>query len=543
MQDVLKLVMEEARAMWRFRWRALAAAWAFCVLGWLVVLILPDHYEATARVFVDPSTALRPVIQGLAVEQDVNAELNFVRQSLLSDAQLERVMQQTGLGEGVTTPQKKDRAIKDLRDRIEITVMTNVAPGVEPTAASSKIYTISYRDDERNRSLQVVDILLKSFMDRTRTGKQQASAEAQRFLQDQIHDDEQRLAEAEQRLADFKKKNVGLVPGEQQGDYFTRLQNEIDAEKKAQETLNLAISRRDALTRQLHGEAPIAASGGIPATPSQSGAAGAASGGDTLTRINETQAKLDELLLRFTDKHPDVVALRETLSELKARRARELEALRRGDPNAAAVTGASANPVYQQIQLSLNQAEVEIAAARAELNDHHDKVADLRRMVDTMPQVEAEYARLNRDYAVTKEQYTKLVERLEQARLAEEAEATGAVRFEVIDPPTAPFKPVFPPRLLLLGAVLLAGLAAGGALAYLFNLLVPVFSSTRALEQTTGLRVLGAVSLSRSDAEAAQLRNGYLRYSAAAALLAATFVAVVLIGHYFSPLGARLLHG
>ena len=89
--------------------------------------------------------------------------------------------------------------------------------------------------------------------------------------------------------------------------------------------------------------------------------------------------------------------------------------------------------VYQSIQLALNTADVEIAGLRGELGDHQQKVSELRRMVDTMPQVEAEFARLNRDYAVNKAQYTALVDRLEKARLGGEADATGSVRFEIID--------------------------------------------------------------------------------------------------------------
>src|SRR5690606_37232984 len=208
--------------------------------------------------------------------------------------------------------------------------------------------------------------------------------------------------EAEGRLAEFKKRNVGMMPGEQ-GDYFSRLQGEMDAVRKAQAALGVATSRRDELQRQLSGESPFVASGGVTAAAARAG------GGDTASRIQDTQAKLEDLLLRFTDRHPDVVATRETLEQLKARHREEIEALQRGDRSVAASAGASANPVYQSIHLSLNQTEVEIAALRGELADGQRKVAQLRQMVDTVPEVEAEFARLNRDYDVTRAQYTALV--------------------------------------------------------------------------------------------------------------------------------------
>lgn len=537
MQEVINQVLDEIRGAWRFRRVALLIAWTICLGGWAFVLMMPNQYEASARVFVDPTTALRPVIQGIAVEQDLNAELNLVRQALLSEVHLQKVVDATNLGLNVVSPAQKERVIRELRGRIDVGVKGAAAPGTEQSNQNpSKIYTIHYQDFSRDRALKVVDILLNNFMEGTLGGKRQGAQQAQKFLEEQIRDYEKRLGDAEQQLAEFKKRNVGMVPGEQHGDYFSRLQAEMDAVKTAQTTLNAALIKRDALDKQLRGEAPIAA-----ATGSQNSNSGQGAGaGDTLSRIKEAQARLDDLLLKFTEKHPDVIAMRRTLEELKQRRLSEMEALRRGDPNAAALSGASTNPVYQNIQLSLNQVEVEIAAARAALTDHQQKVVDQRRFVDSMPLVEAEYARLNRDYSVTKAQYTALAERLEKARVGDEAEASGSVRFEIIDPPAAPFKPVAPQRLLLLAGVLMAGIGAGIGIAYLINLLKPVFYNAKVLAEVTGLTVFGSVTASRSDDEKKNLRAAYIRYSALSTLLLAAFVVALFAGIRYAPLFPRV---
>jgi polysaccharide chain length determinant protein (PEP-CTERM system associated) len=255
-----------------------------------------------------------------------------------------------------------------------------------------------------------------------------------------------------------------------------------------------------------------------------------------LSRIKETQARLDELLLRFTDKHPDVIATRETLERLKKRRQDEIEALRRGDPNAAATSGASANPVYQSIQLALNQTDVEVAALRRELADHQKNVADLRKMLDTMPQVEAEYARLNRDSDVTKANYTALVERLEKSRLGEEATTSGSVRFDVIEPPNAEFKPVSPKRSIMVVGILAAALGVGAGVAYLMLQLKPTFTSARGLASATGLQVLGVISMSWLEKDRVAVRRSYYRYGFAVAGL--FVVAVVVL--QLSRMGIRL---
>jgi polysaccharide chain length determinant protein (PEP-CTERM system associated) len=447
-------------------------------------------YEARATVFVDTRTALRPVLQGLAVEQDVDAELNFVRQSLLGAPQLDTIAHDVRLlGPELTDVRERVRVIDDLRDHIAITVTS--ASSREGDRDAGSIYGIVYQDRDRDRSLKVVGALLNTLIVHTLGGKRQGSQDAQKFLETQIKDYETRLRAAEDRLAEFKKQNVGAMPTEQ-GGYFARLQTEMDAVKTAQTSLSVALSRRDELSRQLHGESTVtAASGAVPLLGTAAHPSGA---GDTLSRIRETQQRLDELLLNYTDKHPDVIAARQTLAELNERREAELDALRRGDVSAVANSGAGANPVYQSIQVALNQADVEIATLRRQLGDHQSRVADLRRALDTMPKVEADYAQLNRDYDVNKTQYTGLLTQLEKAKLGQEADTSGSVRFEIVEPPNAEYRPVSPRRVLLVLAVFALAIAIGAGLAYLLQILRPVFWSVRTLTENTGATVLGAVS-------------------------------------------------
>ncbi len=82
MTPALDHVFDEVRGAWRFRWVALITAFIVALIGWAVVFALPDRYEADARVFVDTRTALKPALQGLTIDQNVDAQINYVRQSL-----------------------------------------------------------------------------------------------------------------------------------------------------------------------------------------------------------------------------------------------------------------------------------------------------------------------------------------------------------------------------------------------------------------------------------------------------------------------------
>src|SRR3984885_4084267 len=280
MKQELDQVLEEVRSAWRFRWVALAAASIACVIGWLVVFALPDRYEAEARVFVDTRTALKPALQGLTTDQNVDAQINYVRQSLLEGPQLLQIAKETGvLPDTVTDERMRARILDLLSDRIALTVVSAGSQGDERSTAGT-IYSFHYTDASRERALRVVESLLTTFVEQTLGGKREGSEHAQKFLETQIKDYEQRLSAAEDRLAAFKKKNVGLMPSEQ-GGFFTQLQNEVDAGKKAETDLSIAMSRRDELAKQLHGDKAISAAG---ASSGVVGPRGVTSGGDTLSR-------------------------------------------------------------------------------------------------------------------------------------------------------------------------------------------------------------------------------------------------------------------
>lgn len=511
----ITLLLEHIQGAWRFRRVAIVVAWGICFAGWAAVLTLPDSYEASARVFVDTHTRIGEVTQGLVVASNIDTQIQRVRQALLGGPELEKVVQASYPEYASATPQRRQALISSLRDRIE---MTASAARDNSTAG---VYTISFRDASRENSLAVVRLLLNVFVEGSLGGSREGSQQAQKFLVDQIADYERRLSTAENRLADFKKQNVGMMPGAQ-GDYFTRLQTEMNTVQKARQDLGVAQRRRDELARQLSGEQVVGGPAGVPGTTGTP-----AVGADTASRIRETQGRIDELLLQFTEKHPDIIALRQTLADLKARQQAEIDAVRRGDPAAIAQLGVNANPVFQSIRLQLNQADVDLASLRATISDGEARIDSLRKLVNTAPEVEAEFSRLNRDYEVTSAQYRALVERLERTRLADQADATGSITFEVIDPPAAGFMPVAPNRPRLILIILVAGLALGGGVAYLLHELRPVFSSVRQLHEVTGIPVLGVVNMTWLARHRAFARRRTLVY--ASMILALVAIAVVML--------------
>jgi polysaccharide chain length determinant protein (PEP-CTERM system associated) len=346
------------------------------------------------------------------------------------------------------------------------------------------------------------------------------SENAQKFLQDQIRQYESRLTTAENRLADFKRENVKFMP-DQTGDYFSRLQSAETALQATIGKLNVATQRRAELERQIEGEEPVF---GIMTSTSSSSSAG----GPTSAKLRELEQQLAELRLQYTDKHPRIGQILDTIDMLEKQAASEAR-----DRAAAASARPleqnplDLNPVYQTMRIQLSSVVVEIASLRAEQSQEQQEVARLRTMVDTIPQVEAELKRLNRDYEVVAAKHRQLVQQLETATIGDDASRTmDDVQFRIIEPPFSDETPVGPNRPFLLFAVLVIAVGFGGLSAMVRNQLDPVFIGNRSVLDALGIPVLASVSLIQSKAELRSERRGRRAVQTAAASLLIVFVAI-----------------
>ena len=167
-------------------------------------------------------------------------------------------------------------------------------------------------------------------------------------------------------------------------------------------------------------------------------------------------------------------------------------------------------------------------------------VADLRSRVNSIPEVEAELARLNRDYEVNKQQYDTLLQRLESAKISQSADQnTENVKFRIIEPPTMPVKPSGPIRPLLNTMVLLAALAGGIGLAVLLTQLHPTFTTREVLQKIAGIPVLGPLSLAFQNEFVPWYRRQSTLIGASAALLLVVYVLNIVLTE---PLRSALRH-
>lgn len=476
MSELLRQLQAFLWGAWRFRWPAIVTMWGIAIAGWVGVALIPNTYTSHARLYVDSDSLLKPLLNGLAVGTDVQGEVAVMSRILLSRPNMEKVARISGLDRRASTAAQKQAVVDSLLKRME----------VQPS--SDNIYSIVFTDPDRFMAQKVVQTVLSAFVEDALGVKRADADEAQRFLEQQIKEYEQKLHDAEDKLADFKRRNVGLMPSDS-GDYYRRLQAAIDRESAVRSDYDLAVARRDELNRQLAGEEPT-----FGLAPSQGEAGGVATSVDAQLAL--ARNKLDALLLEYTEKHPEVIAARETVARLGRQQAEEAAIQRKNGGLTGNTNPLNINPVYQSMRIALSQAQVQVIELRDKLGAAQREVAQLRTMVNTVPEVEANLAQLNRDYEVNRAQHQALLQRLESARLSDQAnQSKDRVRFRVIEPPTLSLDATAPNRMLFNTGVLLLALLGGIALGSALDQMRPVFSRRSQLADVTSVRVLGAVSL------------------------------------------------
>ena len=117
MQNIVGSLKAELRSAWRYRWHALAVAWAVCMLGWLAVYLTPDTYEARARFYLDTSSALAPFVKDLSVGMDVDQQVDMVKQVVLGREALLNVARETDLDVAGQLPPMRLRLCSKLERR------------------------------------------------------------------------------------------------------------------------------------------------------------------------------------------------------------------------------------------------------------------------------------------------------------------------------------------------------------------------------------------------------------------------------------------
>ena len=501
MHEIVDQILGYIRAAWRYRWYAVGVAWAIAVGGWVFVYTMPDRYEATARVYVDTQSVLRPLLAGLTVQPNIEQMVTMMSRTLISRPNLEKVIRMADLDIKLKTTEDREALIARLGRDLQIR-----------NAGRENLYTIAFAENNPQEAKRVVQSLLTIFVEGSLGDKRKDSDSARRFLDEQLKAYSDKLIAAESAFTEFKRKNVGLMAGRGGGgqDYYGRLGEAQSAVNQAELELKEAENARDALKKQLSGDEALPSLLDDKKGGSAQGSAQEPSNPEIDARITALEQKMDALRLSYTDRHPDIVGIQRIIVQLKEQKKAEAKTQKALPP---AMQAQNANPFQQQLSLSLASAEANVASMKARVAEYKRRLEGLKAAVNAQPQVEAEYVQLTRDYEVTKANYERLLTRREQAQMSGEMESNASVMdFRVIDPPTVPSTPNAPNRQLLITMVMLLALGAGIGVAFVLSQIRPTFSDEKRLRELSGLPVFGTVAMAWTDVQRGKRRKGLIAF-------------------------------
>jgi capsular polysaccharide biosynthesis protein len=163
--------------------------------------------------------------------------------------------------------------------------------------------------------------------------------------------------------------------------------------------------------------------------------------------------------------------------------------------------------------------------------EHSKRYEELKAAIIAAPEVDVEYAHLNRDYEMARSTYTSMLSRREVARISDKMETTAPVtNFRVVDPPRVAPRPKSPNRPRLNSMVLMVALGGGVALAYLLSQLMPTIRDERRLREVSGVQVLATVLRDWTDAEKRQRIRGVVAFVMCFVTLLSMYAAITFTG-------------
>ena len=485
-------IYEEVRialhGVWHRRWLAIVIAWLVCLLGWLVVAMVPNSYESKSRLYVQMDDVLADQI-GIG-QGDRKRDMDRVRQTLTSALNLEKVIRSTKLGDSIHSDKAMEASVLSLGRQIKVVNGQDAVFEISATSGDGGL------NDLQNAKLaqDIVQKMIDLFREENLSGGRGEMSNTLAFMDSQLADKQKDLEAAEQKRQQFEAKNADVIPTVGGLGVSGRIIATRDELRGIDADLSAAQSALAAINGQL---------AGTPQTIAVNGSVGGARGA-----LAQAQGDLASMRARgLTDEHPDVITLKNQIASLS--RAAAAEA-------AHGTVSGTPNPAYSSLISIRTDRQASIASLSARKAALQSELTQLGAKQYAEPAVAAEAARIGRDYEVLKAGYDKLLKDREALRLRGQVDnERNSIKFEVVDPPSTPRSPIAPNRPLLLLLVLVIGVGAGGGAAFALGQMRSNFATVGQLERATGMPVIGSISQTLTRAARAQ-RVRHLQYFAGA---------------------------
>ena len=448
-------------------------------------LYLPDLYRSTALVVVE-----RPISESVVrtpVSGELESRLYVIKQEILSRDRLIGLIERFDL-----YPELRQRAsVEDVLAQARNDIAVQPA-GPEQVSGRVKTvsFTLSYTGDTRESVADVTNAVAAFYVQQNQQMRSDEAIRTMEFLRQQLNEAKAQLDRHDSDMRAFTSRYTGELPQQVGVNLATLERLNTQLRLNGEQQIRI-IEQRDKLLDGLRDPIVISRAAG--------GAEISAEGIERLKKIDDVKKQLLEAEGQFTDRHPDVVRLREQLSVLERdhKQAEAEETRQREEAEAAARTAAAADPNVPPPQVrrrTLENLDAELERLRQEQIGIRQTITSFEQRLESSPQRQQDYALITRDYTSAKDQYDSLMKRYDEAQLTASMESDRAGEtFRVLEPALPPEGPAAPNRFRLLIMGLLMAAAAAAAAVILREQFDTAFHSVEDVRDYTAVPVLVSI--------------------------------------------------
>ncbi len=491
----------------RRRWHFLLPFFAGWLLVWGISWFLPSLYRSGTLILVEqPSVPEKFVVSN--IDSDNQRQLDSITQQILSRTRLLQIIDRLNLYANDRKRKNEDEIVDEMRKDIDI----ELSHGDDKKLTAFNIY---YQSRDPRMAQQATNELANLFITENLELRQARSENTTRFLQDQLDQARQKLAEQEARVREFKDKHIGELPSQTQsnlqilGGLQTQLQAQEDSLNRAKQQSTYLESLLNQYRTLDHGKSSDAGPVGLAAIDKE---------------LERLRAQLADLSSHYTDKHPDVRKTKEQIARTEKMRERVVADMNSGGSTTASVSPtASLDPKSApilELESQLQANRTEIANRQAEIRDLQSKVYEYQGRLNRAPVMEQQFADITRDYDQSKTDYDSLLAKKNQSEMATDLEKTQqGEHFQMLDPPNLPVKPYKPNRLQLCGLGVIAGIFLGGLAAVGSEMIGGKVHTERDIKKIVPFEIFAEIPILETVSEQAATRRGNLLAGAAAVVI------------------------
>ena len=445
----------------------------------------PRVYKAQTLILVEPQRMPREYITS-TVTIELADRLRTITQQINSRTRLEKIINQHDLYSNIRASRTMAAAVETFRKNIEINVSRSAG------RSGSGSFQITYMNVDPVKTRDVTNVIANLFIEDHLKLRQAQATGTTEFLNRELEKIKEVLRQKEEQVREFKEKHMGLLPEQMENNYriLTQLQRQLDSMNI---TLQQTENRKLLVQTQLSGLETVQEASSRETGRLQLGHAA----DQTPTSLEELRQQLRSLKSRYSDKHPDVARLKDTIAKFEKEQEprtldKDLES-----PDVTPRASEAQQLMVTQREGLLSQLELidnEIGTLARRKKEIARQIARYQQRIEEGPKIELLFVDLRRDYSQASENYQSLLQRKSQAQLAENLERTQqAEQFSVLDPAKLPEKPFTPNTRKVLALGFMMALACGLGLAYAREYLDPTFWSSKELESVVRLPVLISV--------------------------------------------------